>query len=228
MIRLDGIEPSLYRCSMTSLDLVEHRFLVALYITKICDHQAWLSRDDLHLKFNTDVAPELFQSIVLNLKRDGLVKASQSGGVLRAKLPIDAIKTVLARILATLNAETFEIHAGKESVMTDAEGDVDALIPTPRGWMTLTCGKEDAKPAENPKPVVANPVSYEGGPAVQVTQASSSVGRDLNVFIHSPASSVGSSTPSKGADAWTRWGVIIGGAALLASIVIAVLQSHGG
>jgi len=213
---------------MTSLELVEHRLLVAFYLTKTCDHQAWLSRDDLHLKFNTEVTPALFQSIVLNQKKAGLLKTSQSSGMLRAKLPIDAMTTALARILATLKAETFEIHAGRESILTDAEVDVDELIPTPRGWHIETCPKKNAEKAENPRGLVAHPVSHEGGSAVQVTQASSSAGRDLNVFIHSSVSSVGNSTPSKGADAWTRWGVIIGGAAFLASIVIAYLQSHGG
>lgn len=206
---------------MNSVELLEHRILIALYITK-CSYpsnpfQRWISREELHRTFHIEAEPNMFRSIVLGFKDEGLARTSNDARVLMICLNPNGMKEALKRILKALNADTFDVNAKQERILTDAENKDEKLIPTPNGWMLMHCEKIGAT---TPAPAAATPSPLAGGQIAVPVHGP--VGGNVNVFMNSPHSNAAGE--KHGADWWARWGTIIGGLSLLVAIIVAVVQ----
>jgi hypothetical protein len=179
---------------MNAVEAAEHRLLVSVFIDAHRPDRRWLSRQDLQTEYHTDLDTRLFNSIVVDLRRDSILKTAPVNGTYAARLHGDAYKRALATILRTLDADTFEVDWQTKRIVTDAEvADKDKLIPRANGWMLLPINK------------TAKPVTHEA------------VGCDATSPIAAPIARSESSSGREGP--WTKWGVIIAGLGLLVAVV---------
>jgi hypothetical protein len=191
---------------VNSLELVEHRLLVSMLVDAHRPDRRYMTRQDLQSDYHTDVDTRLFNSIVADLRKQGIVKATPQGGTYAVRLHSDAYKVALARILATLKADVFDVDWQTKRIITDAEEqDHDGLVPCLENWMLLTCDKKAASASTTPAPAT---------PSLTQTAA-----RDVNNFYGSIHGHGVSNRVEKGGDGWwTRWGTIFGGVSALLAI----------
>jgi hypothetical protein len=191
---------------VNNVELAEHRLLVSMFIDSHRPDRRSMSRQDFQTDYSTTVDTRLFNSIVTDLRRQGLVKTSPDAGSFFVRLHSDAYKSALSRILLALNADAFEVDWDTKRIFTDAdELDQDRLIPCPKLWVLITSEKR-ATAASDP-----------------IATSSQVAGRDINHF-YAPVAGPGVSNnqPVESNESWwTRWGTIFGGlGALLAAVAI--------
>jgi len=131
---------------MNSVELAEHRMLVAMFIDSHRPDRRYMTRQDF-ADYHVDLEHALFRSIVTDLKSQGVVKAVPNGATYSVRLHADAHKEALSRILANLDADTFEVDWSTKRITHDGQaGDHDKLIPCPNSWMMLEFESERKPP----------------------------------------------------------------------------------
>lgn len=182
---------------MNRLELTEHRILVALFIDSHRPERRYMTRDNVHTDYHTDVEMRLFNSIVTDLRKRSIAKATPQGGTYAVRLHSDGYKEALATILRSLDADTFDVDWQTKRIITDTEGDdLSALIPCPNGWMVMQADRLGKLASA---PIVREDDHNVVAPTVFSTSASNR--------IEGP---------------WTKWGVIIAVVGVLVTILIAM------
>ncbi|UYY77749.1 hypothetical protein [Sphingomonas sp. R1] len=190
---------------MNKVELAEHLLLVSMFIDSHRPDRRYMSRQDFEVDYNTSVDTRLFNSIVADLREQGLVKASPNAGSYFVRLHSNAYKIALQRILTSLDADVFEIDWETKRIVTDAEEWAqETLIPGLKLWVLLSREK------------------IKSGGSVPIAQSSQVAGRDINHFYGAVA---GPGVINKTGDSkeswWTRWSTVFGGlSALLAILAI--------
>ena len=180
---------------MNSLELTEHRMLVAMVIDSHRPDRRYMSRKDF-AEYHVEVEPALFRSIVLDLREQGVAKAVPTLGSYAVRLHANGHKEALARILKALDADTFTVDWDTKRIMHDAlADDHDSLVPSPDMWMLMEMDSKRKPPA-----VVGE---HHAG---------------KNFLAHA-AHAAAVSKSNEGP--WTKVGVIITALSLLAAIIIA-------
>jgi hypothetical protein len=195
---------------MNSLELAEHRLLVSMFVDAHRPDRRYLTQEDFQHDYQVDVDTRLFNSIVVDLRKQGIVKTSPQGGTYAVRLHGDGHKTALSRILKALDADTFEVDWQTKRISYDAEEcGQDSLIPRPCHWMLLNSAtKEAAK------------LSASASPHYSASQI---VGRDINHFYGDVVRQRVSNQNGKGGDGgWTKWGTIFGGLGVITAIAAIV------
>ncbi len=187
---------------MNSLELTEHRILVSMFIDAHRPERRYVTRQDFLTDYHTEADTRLFNSIAMDLRKQGLAKVVPDRGTYAIRLHGDAYKAALSRILDTLKADTFEVDWQTKRILTDAdESDHDSLIPCESGWMLLTCERKTS------------------GSAIPTPASSQIAGRDINQFF-GPVYGNGVNQPiaGEGESWWSRWGTIFGGLSAILAV----------
>src|SRR3546814_752615 len=130
---------------MNQVEIARAKLLIALFVDSHRPDKRSLSREQIESEYFTRLDTPLFNSLVTEFRRSGLVKAYPDRATYFVRLRTDAHATALNHILNSLDAKTFDVNWQGQRIGTDADAELanELLAAIPDGWLLMTYEKND-------------------------------------------------------------------------------------
>ncbi|MHA4837201.1 hypothetical protein [Sphingopyxis sp. MSC1_008] len=190
---------------MNDVEKARNKLLIALFVESHRPERRQLSREQLQSEYFLKMDTPLFNGLAKELRDAGLIKIYPDRATYVVRLRSDAHAAALGRILAAIDAESFNVNWQGQRIGTDADSELsrELLKAIPDGWLLLTWAKDDPAPTTpTHSPLTSQHIS---------------AARDVIMVggnVHHPADAGG----DRGSLGWTKWRTIFGGLGLIVAI----------